>query len=84
MALNTALLRTSSFSVAPSNNGQKESLMKLEDKKRVLREMVLARRFEERCYQAYIERKIGGFLHLYPGQEACCQGVMEAARPGAI
>jgi pyruvate dehydrogenase E1 component alpha subunit len=56
--------------------------MKLEDKKRVLREMVLHRRFEERCYQAYIERKIGGFLHLYPGQEACCNGVMEAARPG--
>lgn len=56
--------------------------MNLEDKKRVLREMVLARRFEEHCYQAYIERKIGGFLHLYPGQEACVQGVMEAARPG--
>ena len=56
--------------------------MKTEDKKRVLREMVLHRRFEERCYQAYIERKIGGFLHLYPGQEACCNGVMEAARPG--
>lgn len=56
--------------------------MKLEDKKRVLAEMVLHRRFEERCYQAYIERKIGGFLHLYPGQEACCNGVMEAARPG--
>jgi len=56
--------------------------MKIEDKKRVLREMVLPRRFEERCYQAYIERKIGGFLHLYPGQEACCNGVMEAARPG--
>jgi pyruvate dehydrogenase E1 component alpha subunit len=56
--------------------------MKIEDKKRVLREMVLHRRFEERCYQAYIERKIGGFLHLYPGQEACCNGVMEAARPG--
>ena len=56
--------------------------MKLKDRKRVLREMVLARRFEERCYQAYIERKIGGFLHLYPGQEACCYGVMEAARPG--
>lgn len=56
--------------------------MKLEDKKRVLREMVVHRRFEERCYQAYIERKIGGFLHLYPGQEACCNGVMEAARPG--
>ncbi len=56
--------------------------MNLQDKKRVLREMVLGRRFEERCYQAYMERKIGGFLHLYPGQEACVNGVMEAARPG--
>jgi len=52
------------------------------DKKRVLREMLFARRFEERCYEAYVERKIGGFLHLYPGQEACVHGVMEAARPG--
>jgi pyruvate dehydrogenase E1 component alpha subunit len=44
--------------------------------------MLFARRFEERCYEAYVERKIGGFLHLYPGQEACVHGVMEAARPG--
>ncbi len=49
---------------------------------RLLREMLFARRFEERCYEAYVERKIGGFLHLYPGQEACVHGVMEAARPG--
>ncbi|MFO8155111.1 MAG: pyruvate dehydrogenase (acetyl-transferring) E1 component subunit alpha [Pseudomonadota bacterium] len=52
------------------------------DKKRVLREMLYSRRFEERCYEAYVERKIGGFLHLYPGQEACAHGVMEAAKPG--
>lgn len=56
--------------------------MNVADKKRLLREMLFARRFEERCYEAYVERKIGGFLHLYPGQEACCFGVMEAARPG--
>lgn len=56
--------------------------MKIEDKLRLLREMLYARRFEERCYEAYVERKIGGFLHLYPGQEACCHGVLEAARPG--
>ena len=56
--------------------------MNLADKKRMLQEMVFARRFEERCYQAYVERKIGGFLHLYPGQEACALGVLEAARPG--
>lgn len=49
---------------------------------RLLRSMLYARRFEERCFQAYMERKVGGFLHLYPGQEACCIGVMEAARPG--
>jgi len=52
------------------------------DKKRLLRSMLYARRFEERCYEAYVERKIGGFLHLYPGQEACAHGVIEAARPG--
>ena len=56
--------------------------MNAADKKRLLREMLFARRFEERCYEAYVERKIGGFLHLYPGQEACAHGVMEAARPG--
>ena len=56
--------------------------MNAADKKRLVREMLFARRFEERCYEAYVERKIGGFLHLYPGQEACAFGVMEAARPG--
>ncbi|HEX2238239.1 MAG TPA: pyruvate dehydrogenase (acetyl-transferring) E1 component subunit alpha [Gammaproteobacteria bacterium] len=53
----------------------------IEAQHRLLREMLFARRFEERCYEAYVERKIGGFLHLYPGQEACVHGVMEAARP---
>ncbi|MEM1009590.1 MAG: thiamine pyrophosphate-dependent enzyme, partial [Myxococcota bacterium] len=56
--------------------------MKTADKKRLVREMLFARRFEERCFEAYMEREIGGFLHLYPGQEACAFGVMEAARPG--
>lgn len=56
--------------------------MNAADKKRLLRQMLFARRFEERCYEAYVERKIGGFLHLYPGQEACVHGVMAAARPG--
>ncbi|MCP5141940.1 MAG: pyruvate dehydrogenase (acetyl-transferring) E1 component subunit alpha [Gammaproteobacteria bacterium] len=56
--------------------------MEVSVKKRLLREMLFARRFEERCYEAYVERKIGGFLHLYPGEEACAHGVLEAARPG--
>ena len=53
--------------------------MKIEIKKRLLKEMLFARRFEERCYEAYVERNIGGFLHLYPGEEACAHGVLEAA-----
>lgn len=44
--------------------------------------MLFARRFEERCYEAYVERNIGGFLHLYPGEEACAHGVLEAAKVG--
>ena len=52
-------------------------------KKRLLREMLFARRFEERCYEAYVERKIGGFLHLYSGEEACAHGVLEAANVGS-
>ncbi len=51
-------------------------------KKKLLREMLFARRFEERCYEAYVERKIGGFLHLYSGEEACAMGVIEAAQAG--
>ncbi len=44
------------------------------------RQMVRIRRFEERSLRAYQQGKIGGFLHLYIGQEAvavgCCS-VME-------
>ncbi|MEY2341820.1 pyruvate dehydrogenase (acetyl-transferring) E1 component subunit alpha [Acidithiobacillus sp. IBUN Pt1247-S3] len=56
--------------------------MDASNQKRLLREMLFARRFEERCAQAYQEREIGGFLHLYPGQEACAIGVLEKARKG--
>ncbi len=56
--------------------------MNAADQKRLLREMIFYRRFEERCFEAYMERKIGGFLHLYSGQEAIATGVLEVARPG--
>ena len=56
--------------------------MKAVDQKRLLREMIFFRRFEERCFEAYMEHKIGGFLHLYSGQEAVATGVLEMATPG--
>lgn len=41
-----------------------------------LRDMVLIREFEIRCAQAYQQAKIGGFCHLYIGQEACAVGTI--------
>ncbi|MEX2235952.1 MAG: pyruvate dehydrogenase (acetyl-transferring) E1 component subunit alpha [Dehalococcoidia bacterium] len=45
-----------------------------------LRMMMLIRRFEERAAEAYARRKIGGFLHLYIGQEAVAVGAVGALR----
>ncbi|MDY6979935.1 MAG: pyruvate dehydrogenase (acetyl-transferring) E1 component subunit alpha [Pseudomonadota bacterium] len=56
--------------------------MKDADKKRLLREMMFFRRFEDRTFEAYMERKVGGFLHLYSGQEAVATGVLEMANVG--
>jgi len=59
---------------------QIESIKKTD--KRLLREMlyqmVLGRRFEEKCAEVYRMGKIGGFCHLYIGQEAIAVGSMMA------
>jgi pyruvate dehydrogenase E1 component alpha subunit len=47
----------------------------------LLRSMLLQRRFEERCAEAYALGKIGGFCHLYIGQEAVSTGTMSLLRP---
>jgi pyruvate dehydrogenase E1 component alpha subunit len=44
-------------------------------------EMVLIRRLEERGAELYQQGKIGGFMHLYIGQEAICTGLMAARQP---
>ncbi len=45
-----------------------------EELHRLLREMLLYRRFEERAEEAYVIGKIGGFCHLHIGQEAAAAG----------
>jgi len=47
----------------------------------LLRSMLLQRRFEERCAEAYALGKIGGFCHLYIGQEAVSTGSLSVLRP---
>jgi pyruvate dehydrogenase E1 component subunit alpha len=49
--------------------------------KRLFRDMVLVRRFEEKAAEAYALGKIGGFLHLSIGEEAVAAGVTSALRP---
>ena len=46
------------------------------------RNMLLQRRFEERCRQMYQQQKISGFLHLYIGEEAVSTGSVSAIRLG--
>ncbi|MEO0453941.1 MAG: pyruvate dehydrogenase (acetyl-transferring) E1 component subunit alpha [Verrucomicrobiota bacterium] len=57
------------YNDAPINqNLDKESLVSY------LRDMIRIRRFEERSLRAYQQGNIGGFLHLYIGQEAIAVG----------
>jgi pyruvate dehydrogenase E1 component alpha subunit len=46
----------------------------------MLRHMLLIRRFEEKAAEAYALGKIGGFCHLYIGQEAVAAGSLAALR----
>ncbi len=48
--------------------------------KKWIRDMLLIREFEVRTMQAYQNKKIGGFCHVYIGQEAVAVGCTAAAR----
>jgi pyruvate dehydrogenase E1 component alpha subunit len=49
--------------------------------KELLRQMVLIRRFEEKCVELYSAAEIRGFVHLYIGEEAVAAGVNQALTP---
>ena len=46
------------------------------------REMVLVRLFEEATQRGFRQGKIGGYLHVYTGQEAIAAGFLEAFKEG--
>jgi pyruvate dehydrogenase E1 component alpha subunit len=52
-----------------------------EEYRRWLRQMLLIRHFEEKAGEAYSLGKIGGFCHLYIGQEAVAVGSLGALGP---
>src|SRR3989454_2443282 len=66
---------------APSPKPESTTLE--EDRETLLamfRQMLLIRRFEEKCAESYSLGKIGGFCHLYIGQEAVAVGAISLLR----
>ena len=53
-----------------------------EDLVAMYKDMLLIRRFEEKAGQLYGMGQIGGFCHLYIGQEAVVIGLQSASKPG--
>lgn len=53
----------------------------MDEMKKLYREMLLIRRFEEKAGQLYGMGLIGGFCHLYIGQEAVVTGIQSMQEP---
>lgn len=70
-------------SARANNSKPKAADSKLDSKDlaELYRQMVLIRRFEEKCQEMYTKAKIGGFLHLYVGEEATGVGAVAALQP---
>ena len=73
------------MAVAKSKKSNSESVVKMpvgtDALKRLYRDMLLIRRFEEKAGQLYGMGLIGGFCHLYIGQEAVVTGIASQQLP---
>lgn len=67
--------------MATTPDTEKYAGLSAEQLAEMYRQMVLIREFEEKCQEMYTRAKIGGFLHLYVGQEAVAVGTIGALRP---
>ena len=74
MSTEAAKKKTKSKSSTKSTKAPKTSFSK-EDYIKWYEDMLLMRKFEEKCGQLYIQQKFGGFCHLYIGQEAILAGM---------
>src|SRR5207245_11301274 len=64
----------------PERKGHSALGLDAELARRLLYTMLLIRRFEEKAAEAYTLGKVGGFLHLYIGQEAAAVGASSVLR----
>jgi pyruvate dehydrogenase E1 component alpha subunit len=65
----------------PSDQNTQLQGLDRETLKALYYQMLLIRRFEEKSAESYSKGKIGGFCHLYIGQEAVAVGTISAIRP---
>jgi pyruvate dehydrogenase E1 component alpha subunit len=79
---NNQNLNANSAGMEPQFNPEhKQSLPTHDIGLKLYRDMVLGRRFEDKCAEMYYRGKMFGFVHLYNGQEAVSTGVIKAMRP---
>ena len=67
--------------MATTKSARKTDTRTAEKYRAYLRQMLLIRHFEEKAGEAYSLGKIGGFCHLYIGQEAVAVGCLSQLRP---
>jgi pyruvate dehydrogenase E1 component alpha subunit len=73
--------KESNVAGAPGQNGKAPASPPRVEPARLLdhyRQMVLIRIFEEACLRGFRTGKIGGYLHVYIGQEAVATGLLDA------
>lgn len=63
---------------SPDGSRTKDLTLGKDDLLHLYRQMVSIRKFEERAAEQYAHGKIGGFLHLYIGEEAIAVGAIDA------
>jgi len=64
-----------------SHTAQRAYIPTAQELVELYQQMLLIRRFEEHCDKAYRQDKIGGYLHLYIGEEALALGFIHHLRP---
>lgn len=76
--------RGRSKSASSDNARQKESQLALDTDALIslYKKMVEIRLFEDACQRGFRQGKIGGYLHMYIGQEAVATGFMESHQDG--
>jgi pyruvate dehydrogenase E1 component alpha subunit len=74
--------RRASKTAAPSTDVPAPAAVSKDVLLKCYRDMLLIRRFEEKAGQLYGMGQIGGFCHLYIGQEAVVVGLMAVSAPG--